>query len=233
MRALTIANANDADTGHIGDRFRDHGYAFDECHRELPGEWPDLDGHDLVLLLGSEWSVYWPQVADSVQAEVALLLEAQRRGIPVFGICFGNQVLAHALGGTVYKAEVAEIGWMDIDTDLPDAIAAGPWMEWHYDVVTLPPGATELARSSVGPQAWHRGRMFSTQFHPEVTESVIRRWATGFGADELIRIGSSPDELLAATRASVLLSRPNAARLVDWFCETIVSSDVSDVLNTR
>ena len=103
MRALTIANANDADTGLIGDRFREHGYSFDECHREHPGEWPELDGHDLVLLLGSEWSVYWPEVADKVQAEVALLQEAERRGIPVFGICFGNQVMAHAFGGSVVQ----------------------------------------------------------------------------------------------------------------------------------
>jgi GMP synthase-like glutamine amidotransferase len=222
VRALTIANSSDADTGLIGDRFREHGYSFDECLREHPGDWPDLDGHDLVLLLGSEWSVYWPEVADKVQAEVALLHEAERRGIPVFGICFGNQVMAHAFGGSVFKAEVAEIGWQDIETDVPDVIAAGPWMEWHYDVVSLPPGATEMARTAAGPQAWVRGRMFSTQFHPEVHEGVIRRWATGFGAQELERIGSSPEELIAATRAAVGVSKVNAERLVDWFCESIV-----------
>jgi GMP synthase-like glutamine amidotransferase len=223
MRALTIANSSDADTGLIGDRFREHGYSFDECLREHPGDWPDLSGHDLVLLLGSEWSVYWPEVADKVQAEVALLQEAERRGIPVFGICFGNQVMAHAFGGSVFKADVAEIGWQDIETDVPDVIAAGPWMEWHYDVVTLPPGATEMARTAVGPQAWTRGRMFSTQFHPEVHEGVIRRWATGFGEQELARIGSSPEELIAATQAAVRVSSVNAARLVDWFCESVVS----------
>jgi GMP synthase-like glutamine amidotransferase len=79
MRALLIANAVDADAGFVGDRLRHHGFAFDECHREHPDEWPDLDGHDLVLLLGSEWSVYWPEVADEVAAEVALIREAQAR----------------------------------------------------------------------------------------------------------------------------------------------------------
>ena len=67
MRALTIANANDADTGLVGERFRTHGYQFDEYHREHPDEWPELAGHQLVLLLGSEWSVYWPEVARSVK----------------------------------------------------------------------------------------------------------------------------------------------------------------------
>jgi len=89
--------------------------------------------------------------------------------------------------------------------------------------VTVPPGATELARTSVGPQAWTRGRMFSTQFHPEVHEGVIRRWATGFGEQELLRIGSSPEELIAATKVAVDASSVNAARLVDWFCVSVVT----------
>jgi len=84
-----------------------------------------------------------------------------------------------------------------------------------------------------GPQALQLGRMFSTQFHPEVHEGVIRRWATGFGEQELLRIGSSPEELIATTKAAVGQSRPNAERLVDWFCETIAPSAFQDVLSTR
>jgi GMP synthase-like glutamine amidotransferase len=225
VRALTIANLDDADTGFVGDRFRHHGYSFDECHREHPDDWPALDGHELVLLLGSEWSVYWPEVAQSVRAEVALVQEATRRGIPVFGICFGNQVVAHALGGMVFRADTPEIGWMHIDTDVPSAVASGPWMQWHYDVVSLPPRATEMARSAVGPQAWNLGRIFATQFHPEVNESVVRRWASGQGGDELTRIGSSVDALLDATRAVIDASQANADRLVDWFCDSIVQND--------
>jgi GMP synthase-like glutamine amidotransferase len=232
MRALLIANGADADPGFVGERFREHGYSFDECHRESPQDWPALDGHDLVLLLGSEWSVYWPEVAHHVQAEVAVLHEAAHRGVPVFGICFGNQVMAHSFGGDAHKADIVEIGWQEIETDIPDVIAAGPWMEWHYDVVTVPPHATELARTASGPQAWQLGRMFCTQFHPEVNEAMIRRWATGFGEQELHRIGSSPEELIATTASAVVHSRPNAERLVDWFCETIVPSNFSDVLNT-
>lgn len=233
MRALIIANNNDADAGFIGDRFREHGYAFDECHREHPGDWPSLDGHELLLLLGSEWSVYWPHVADQVGKEVALIQEAAHRGVPVFGICFGSQVMAHALGGSAFKAEIAEIGWQDIETDIPDVIAAGPWMEWHYDVVQIPPHAVELARTASGPQAWSTGRMFCTQFHPEVHEGIIRRWATGFGEEELHRIGSSPAELIATTQVSVGHSRPNAERLVDWFLETVAPTQFKDVLSTR
>lgn len=226
MRALLIANSNDADAGFVGDRFRSHGFAFDECHREHPAEWPQLDGRDLVLLLGSEWSVYWPEVAHNVAAESAVIHEAVRRGVPVFGICFGNQVLAHALGGSVQRASEPEVGWMTVASDIPDTIAAGPWLQWHYDVVSLPAGATELARSAVGPQAWQLGRTFSTQFHPEATETMLRRWSAGPGADELARTGSSAEALLATTRANVLHSRPNADRIVDWFLDTVAPGSI-------
>ena len=105
-------------------------------------------------------------------------------------------------------------------------------MQWHYDVVTVPGHAIELARSSVGSQAWRLGRTFSTQFHPEANEAMLRRWTTGFGADELVRLGSSADELMATTQAAVAESRENSDRIVDWFCETIVPSEFRDVIDT-
>ncbi|MCU1359029.1 MAG: putative amino transferase [Ilumatobacteraceae bacterium] len=219
MRALLIANSGDADPGFIGQRFRHHGFAFTECHREHPDEWPALDGHDLVLMLGSEWSVYWPHVAQSVDAEAALIRAAHARGLPQFGICFGNQTMAHALGGTVERARTAEIGWYDIVSDVPESIASGPWFQWHYDVVTVPPGAHELARTAVGPQAWKLGRSFSTQFHPEVNESIIARWTSGAGADEIAAFGASVDDLIAQTRNNVAVSREHADHLVDRYLD--------------
>jgi GMP synthase-like glutamine amidotransferase len=221
MRALLIANADDADPAYVGQRFRHHGFAFTECHRERPDEWPDLDGHDLVLMLGSEWSVYWPQVASNVAAEAALVRAAQQRGVPQFGICFGSQIMAHALGGTVERARTPEIGWYDVVTDVPEAIASGPWFEWHSDVVTVPPGAHELARTTVGPQAWRLGRSFCTQFHPEVNESVIVRWTSGSGAAEVEAFGQSIEELVEQTRRNVQVSREHTDALVDWFVAAV------------
>lgn len=223
MRALLIANGVDADAGFVGARLRHHGFAFTECHRERPDEWPDLGGHDLVLLLGSEWSVYWPHVADNVAAECVLIRDAQTRGIPQFGICFGNQSMAHALGGTVERAREPEIGWYDVVTDHPGVIAEGPWLQWHSDVVTLPAGAMEMARSPVGPQAWRLGRSFATQFHPEATESMLARWCDAGGAEELTSRGSSAEQLMEETRRNVALSREHSDHLVDWFLEQIVS----------
>jgi GMP synthase-like glutamine amidotransferase len=220
VRGLVVANASDADPGFVGARFRHHGVAFTECHRERPDEWPDLEQRDLVLLLGSEWSVYWPHVADNVAAEAALVRAAHRRGVPVFGICFGHQSAAHALGGAVYRAPHPEIGWCTVQSDEPE-IATGPWMQWHYDVVSVPPGATELARNDVGPQAWRLGRTFCTQFHPEATETMLDAWSREAGAAELTAVGSSPEQLLAHAREHVRTSRPAAERLVDWFLASV------------
>ncbi len=222
MRALLIANANDADPGFVGHRFRRHGYAFAECPREHPAEWPPLAGHDLVVSLGSDWSVYWPQVESSVSAEIELIRAVHERGIPLFAICFGSQVAACALGGTVARAATPEIGWHQVASDVPE-IMSGPWLQWHSDVVTVPAGATELARNSMGPQAWRSGRTLCTQFHPEATETIVARWSAN-AADELAGVGTTPDLLLSATRTNVIESRRNASRLVDWFTEHVAGA---------
>ena len=103
VRALVIGNADDFDPGFVGHRLREHGYAFTECHREHPDRWPALDGHELVLTLGSEWNVYRPETAELVEAEAALVRRVVAADVPLLGICFGAQVLAHAFGGTVSR----------------------------------------------------------------------------------------------------------------------------------
>ncbi len=225
MRALLLANSNDCDPGYTGERFRHHGYSFTECHRERPNEWPSLDGIDQVVLLGSDWSVYWPHIADEVNAELALIRTAHARGVPVYGICFGAQSMAAALGGTVVRAPEPEVGWHDdVESTLGDVIAPGPWMQWHYDVFTVPPGAEALAQSARAPQAFRLGRCFATQFHPEANDSIIARWSSGKGGDELRAQGIDVADLRAETARNVLTSRPNASRLVDWYVEHVVGS---------
>lgn len=218
MRALLIANADDADPGIVGERFRHHGVSFTDCFREHPADWPGLDGRDLVLLLGSDWSVYWDHVATSVGAECELVNEAVTRGIPVFAICFGAQITARALGGTVERARRPEVGWHLVESDRPEIFGSGPWLQWHFDVFSTPPGLSEIARSPSGPQAMVGPRLVATQFHPEATETMLSRWTSGDSAD-LARLGLDPERIMADTRHEVRASRPRAENLVDWFVE--------------
>ena len=95
--------------------------------------------------------------------------------------------------------------------------AAGPWLEWHDDVFTVPEGCTEVARTAVGPQLVRTRRVLATQFHPEATESMVVRWLASGGAEQVRGRGGDPDRLLADTRANVPSSGPRAAALVDWF----------------
>jgi GMP synthase-like glutamine amidotransferase len=219
-----VANTSDCDSGFVGQRLRHHGYALTEAHRERPDEWPELDGFDLVLLLGSEWSVYWEAVAPSVEAESALIRLAADRGVPLFGVCFGAQMVSHALGGSVVRAHEPEVGWFDIASQSPEVMSQGPWLQWHYDVFEVPAGFQCLATSPVGPQAIRRGRTFATQFHPEATETIVARWSSGDGSTELERLGSSVESLMAETRRHVTTSRPACDRLVDWFVNEVAHS---------
>lgn len=223
MRALLIANSDDSDPGFVGQRLRFHGYSFTECARERPGEWPDPDGYELVLLLGSDWSVYWEHVGAEVRAEAALVAAVHAARRPLFGICFGAQMIAHALGGRVERAARPEVGWHGIRSDRPTDVAPGPWMQWHFDVFTTPPDFTELARSDSGPQVIRAGRTLATQFHPEATESIVARWSAGL-PDDLVRLGLTTEGLVDETRRQVGSSRSRAEALVDWFVADVVGS---------
>ena len=67
-----------------------------------------------------------------------------------------------------------EIGWYDVDTDQPEMVPGGPWFQWHFDRWTLPPGATEIARTANSSQAFVLGRALALQFHPEIDYDTAR-----------------------------------------------------------
>jgi GMP synthase-like glutamine amidotransferase len=226
VRGLVVGNGNDFDPGFVGQRFRERGYSFVECFRERPEQWPSLDGIDLVLSLGSEWNVYRRETEALVDAEAALLRETTRREVPLFAICFGAQVLSHALTGEVTRLGEPEIGWCEIDAlpGHPDAVAVGPWVEWHYDTFTVPEGFRELARTAAGPQLVVGPRVLATQFHPECTETMVAAWLGMGGADQLRALGRDPADFMAETRENTVASRANAHAVVDWFLDDVATS---------
>jgi GMP synthase-like glutamine amidotransferase len=206
---------------------RQRGYSFTEFLREDHQNWPSLDGFDLVVAMGSNWSTYWDHVAAPVRAEQAVLAEAISRGIGILGICFGAQQLAVTLGGEVTRAKTPEIGWYQVfqvaetAKSTPDCLTRGAWMQWHYDRFSVPAGATTLADSPVGPQAMICGRALGLQFHPEASESIVRLWMTGQGSEELAAIEMTPDELMQETSSRIVDAEARCDELVAWFLEEI------------
>jgi GMP synthase-like glutamine amidotransferase len=175
---------------------------------EVHGTWrgqpmPDPAGYAWIASLGSKAS---PGDVDdpAVSAELALIEEAVARDVPVLGLCFGGQALAAVLGGRVEPAPVPELGWREIETDEPDVVPAGPWLEWHYERFTTPPGAVELARTADAVQAFRHGLHLGVQFHPESTVEIVSRWAHADAA-RLARLG-------IADRAALLEASPERRR---------------------
>lgn len=227
MRAVVIGNEHGLDAGVVGDRLETDGYDLVPMARERYAEWGAAenvtDEHDLIVLLGSEWHVYDDETREPVDAEIELVRAAARAGVPVLGICFGGQVISSAFGGTVSRVDTPEIGWYDIGLDAGVPIASAPWMQWHYDVFTVPHGFDELARSPVGPQLVVAEGIAGTQFHPEVTVGMIETWLRDGGADQLRSMGRDPDALRAETSAKIGASTDHAAALVDWFLAEVAS----------
>ena len=225
MRALVLGNDGDHDPGLIGSRAEFHGYHLEIGVREQHSSWPTLDGVDLVLSLGSEWSVYWDHVQRHVEPEIALLRDAHRRDIPVLGICFGSQLLAAAHGGSVARSPHPEIGWFDVRPN--DAgnglIEPGPWFQWHDDRWEVPPNGIVLADNDAGNQAFSLGRTLATQFHPELTEGVLRSWLDVFGGRAVMaERGIDVEAVLAQTAQCSRAAEARASALFDGFVKTFV-----------
>jgi|SRR5215216_593489 len=186
------------------------GLAYEVSRSWVDGAEPDPGGYACVASLGHDLGAndtHEPAVA----TERELLARAVACGIPVLGLCYGGQVLAAVLGGRVTRAPVPELGWREIDTDDPELVPAGPWLEWHYDRFDVPPPATELARTRDAAQAFRLGPHLGVQFHPEATVEVVEGWAR---ADRV-------DAVLAAAPARRRAAEASAFRLFDAFTDQI------------
>ena len=183
MRALCVLHDSMSATGLVGDALHEQGWQVDEFlvvppdRHESPNveaSFPDSADYDLLVPLGAPWSAYDDAgIGRWLAPEVRWLSGAVAAGGAVLGICFGGQVLARALGGSVTRSADPEIGWVRVDPGVPELIPAGPWFQWHFDTFTPPPGAVELARNAAAVQAYRIGRSLGVQFHPEVTTAGI------------------------------------------------------------
>jgi GMP synthase (glutamine-hydrolysing) len=102
-------------------------------------------------------------------------------GVPVLGICYGQQLMATALGGEVGRTGVAEFGKAELTVDAPGSLLFKEqpadqvvWMSHNDAVVRAPDGFTATASTPVSPVAAFEDReraLFGVQFHPEVIHS--------------------------------------------------------------
>ena len=188
---------------------------------------PDLTGRPFVVSLGSKYSPADRDVP-AVAAELRLVERALSEHVPVLGLCYGAQVLAAVLGGTIEPAPEPELGWHRISSQVPADLPEGPWLQWHYQRFTLPPGAQELARSPRALQAFAHGPHLAVQFHPEATVEIVQGWAR-MDRDHLAELGVSDGESLAADdRGYAAAARTAAFTLFDAFRRRAHRAERSD-----
>lgn len=190
---------------------------------ELPGDPGQWDG---VVVTGSPAMV--SDRADWSENTARWLAQVVGRRIPVLGVCYGHQLLAHALGGEVgYHPEGRETGTRTIElnaeaqadplfNELPRSFKAQ--LTHKQSVLALPPGAVLLGRSDFEPhQAFRIGECaWGVQFHPEFSDAVMTDYLKVQSPD-LLAENLDPQALLAETEPA-----PVAASLLQRFSALVI-----------
>lgn len=232
-QVLFVRNDPTAPEALLGDVFAECGFevnTFDVVTADRAADpsvevtFPDPSGYDVIVPLGARWaadddSLPW------ITAEMEMTRRALACGVGVLGVCFGGQLLARALGGTVGRSPQPEIGWHDVHSSRPDLVPAGPWFQWHFDRFTAPPGALEVARNERATQAFVHGRALGLQFHPEVDAALVQRWIAEDADGDLGRLGSSAQDLRARTTLEVDDAARRLRLLVGGFLTLLAEQD--------
>lgn len=228
LRFLLISHEPEAAPALIGRVLAERGHRVDThvvlADPDRPDvDYPDPHAYDGVIAFGSFANAYDPGARRWVEPEVALIDRLVREDIPYLGVCFGGQLLAETLGGTVERApeHEQEIGLVTFDADDRLPIPAGPWFTWHEDRVRLPDEVEVLAHNGKAPQLFRRGRAVGTQFHPEADADLVGSWVR-IGPDHIPTHTSGP-QLLQDIEIHAATLRRNCEALVDWFLTEVVA----------
>ena len=229
-QVLFIYNDPIAPEALLGEVFVERGFEIDTFTVVEPEatadpafdvDFPDAARYDVIVPLGSRWSVYDDALRNTwVGTEMQLVRDALDAGAAVLGGCVGGQLVAQALGGTVARSPQPELGWYEIAGAEKSFIPAGPWFQWHFDRFTTPPGAVELARTAGATQAFIQGRAMGLQFHPELDGPLLELWLDddrGRDDGDLHRLGLSEDDLRERTAAEQDTAAARLRALVDGF----------------
>jgi GMP synthase-like glutamine amidotransferase len=219
LRALILQHEEPSPPGHVSEWLAEHDADVDTYRIDVEDREVDPTDFDLIVSLGSEFAAF-DDTKTFVPKEAELMREAVAANVPVLGLCFGGQMLARVLGADVRRSETSEIGWLPVRSSDPELVPAGPWFQWHFDTFSLPPGATLIAESDAGPQAFTSGRCLGLQFHPEVTTEIMDGWVRAY-RHELDADGVDPDGLLLETKRVAPESRRNAWRLLEGFLHDV------------
>lgn len=172
---------------------------------------PSSEGFAGVIITGSGAMV--TQRLDWSERCAAWLHDAAHAGFPIFGICYGHQLLAHALGGEVgdnpagREMGTVELSLLPTANDDPLFASMPPRFAVQathlQSVLREPEGATLLATTALDPRAAFRWgeNAWGVQFHPEFSTTHMRGYVRA-RADAIAREGLDADAMLRGIRAA-------------------------------
>ncbi|MEK6977981.1 MAG: type 1 glutamine amidotransferase [Candidatus Hydrothermarchaeota archaeon] len=203
--ALIVKNIPREGPGLLGSILEEEGVAYETLDPSAD-PLPDPSLYRAVIVLGGPDSAN--DATPKMEAELTFARRALEAGVPYLGICLGLQVLIKAAGGRVYPNALKEVGFRSPDreyftVELTAAGARDPLFEGlpltmqvfqlHGETVDPPKGAVLLARGRYCEnQALRIGKAYGLQYHAELTQEMLLRWAR---EDEDLR-GIPVDELL-------------------------------------
>ena len=171
---ILIIDCGSQYTQLIARRVRELGVYSEILFWDSPAEKLEAANPSGIIISGGPRSVL---DADAPTVPVELI----KSGVPVLGICYGMQLLAHAFGGTVERGESAEYGRAVVDVEGGRLFARrggdkklDVWMSHWDEVKSLPVGFRVTARSENGAMAGFEsedGMVTALQFHPEVAHT--------------------------------------------------------------
>ena len=188
---------------------------------------PSVDSFDWLMIMGGSQHA-WDEEGNSwLRGEKEFLDRALAGGKIILGICFGAQLLAEALGGTLFPNQHKEIGWHEVTLNragrksflfhnVPQSFVS---FHWHSDHFSLPAECTRLANSGATEnQAFIcDGRpLAGLQFHPEYTREMVRYYAAEHSQDWM------PEEFVCSGKE--VLARTNHIADTHWLMETLLNN---------
>jgi GMP synthase-like glutamine amidotransferase len=179
MRFHALQHVSFETPGLLAGEIRERGFALRTTALYDHEPLPSTAEFDVLIVMGGPMSIHEEAEYTWLRAEKELITAAIREGKKVLGICLGAQLIAAVCGARVYPNPQKEIGFWPVrwvDGGFGPAGAVETVFHWHGETFDLPVGAVLLASTGACVnQAFSLGdRVLGVQFHPEVTEEIIR-----------------------------------------------------------